>query len=203
MRIILKPGGIITLLAGLSLLVGLTVYTRISTANQIKQANIASSRSADSFIFVNQSLEKINATQRYRLMNRGTKLALDIWEKSTYDGAWTSPQPSGSSLTQQWNIRKNSEDGSVTIVNTEGNNALQSISAKEGTNVSQGTLAVPATAGQRWLLQSEGDYYFLTNQSSHLVLSLGSLPGNTSEWGVQQRKSSNNLMQQWQVVRVE
>lgn len=203
MRIILKPGGIVTLLLGISLLTGITVYTRISTANEAKKAEIASSRSVETSPFKNQPIEKITDAQKYRLINRSTKLALDIWEKSTFEGAWTSPQTPGASPTQQWNIRKNKADGSVIIVNSNGNNVLQSISSKAGDNISQGTLATPSSANQRWVLQPEDDYYFLYNQGSHLVLSLGTTPGTTVQWGVQQKKIDGDLMQQWQLVAVE
>ncbi|MBC8136156.1 MAG: RICIN domain-containing protein [Fibrella sp.] len=206
MRIILKPGGIAALILGLSLLVGTVVYTRYTrtaTSNQAVKADIASSRSVDSPALTNQPLEKINDTQRYWLVNRSTKLALDIHEKSAFDGAWTSPQAAGSSVTQQWTLRKNADDGSVTLVNANNGKSLQSLTTKVGGNISQGTLTKPASFGQRWVLQPDGEYYYLYNQNSRLVLGLGNLPGTTTEWGLQQKKASGNPMQHWQLVSVK
>lgn len=205
MRIILKTGGVIALLLGSSILVGTLIYmryTRTVTSEQVKKADIASSRSADLSTLANQPLKSVSNTERYWLVNRSTKLALDIWEKSAFDGAWTCPQPVGSSVTQQWTLKKNTDDGSVTFVNINTGKALQAADTKTGGNISQGTLTKPASFGQRWVLESEGDYYYVSNQNSHLVLGLGTQPGSTTEWGLQQKKAPSDLRQQWQLVRV-
>ncbi|BDI28257.1 hypothetical protein CCAX7_003080 [Capsulimonas corticalis] len=135
---------------------------------------------------------------QYLLTNRGGGSILDVYQHSSYGGAWTQMAGATSTptLSPLWQILSNA-DGTFRVVNGNTGQALKSWSSTAADHITPWTLDNPIGTNEEWSLTPTGDgYQFFASASSGQALDVA------GGWGVQNPKNAASQTQQWQVTPI-
>jgi hypothetical protein len=152
---------------------------------------------------------KLDATLRYKFVNRSSGLLLSVSHASNTAGALLDAEADNGSPApqQQWRISSNG-DGYFQIASLNpGAGGVTNVLDDEGASMANGTAIIqsPSGAGQEleWdVVSAGGGYFLLVNRLNGLVLDMNGGTGALAGCAVEEPQNSEALTQQWQIVPV-
>jgi alpha-galactosidase len=140
-----------------------------------------------------------NPNVHYKLLNRNSGKALDVYNKSTANGANIIQWADSGTANQQWNIIAAGGYYKLVSVNSGQVIDVSGASTVDGTQVVQWPDS--GTANQQWNIVAVGGYYKLLNRNSGKALDVSGAStadgANVIQW-----TDNGGANQQWSIVQV-
>jgi hypothetical protein len=157
---------------------------------------------AQLFSFSDNDIVPIQSGHIYKLINRNSGKALDVYQQSTADGANIDQYADNGGTNQEWQINSSGSGYyTLTAQNSGSNLDVANASTSPGANVQQ--YHSDGTSAQQWqITYVGGGYYRLTAECSGLALDVAN--ATMSDGGnVQQYTINGTAAQLWQLVLIQ